>query len=152
MIKVFVRAIVPTQGNYLLMSEIDKEGKEIWDLPGGELKEGIDVKQYLKKLVLQTTGYTVRNLRFFEVVCRVKPRKQGALPATHIDFIFVSEVEDAAIQEPNNPIELLPFERFEWLDSGGRFRENKVMALLGQYHKQEFIGGETRLNINTDQT
>jgi ADP-ribose pyrophosphatase YjhB (NUDIX family) len=136
MIKVFIRAIVPKDGHYLLMGDRTKEGAETWDLPGGELRAGVDVKRYLRQLVLETTGYTINNLHFFEITCRVRPRGRSVEPATIIDFVFTSRVEAVELQEPTKDIELLPYERFEWLDSGGHFRENKVMGLLNKFHRK----------------
>lgn len=135
MIKVFLRAIIPKDGHYVLMGETDKSGEEVWDLPGGELKAGVDVKEYLRQIVLENTGYTIHHLHFFEITCRVRPRRRGVDAATVLDFIFTSRVEPEPIQEGTKLIELLPYEKFEWLDSGGHFRENKVMAILNKYHR-----------------
>lgn len=136
MIKVFVRAIIATPDSYLLMADRDKNGKEIWDLPGGELKGGVDVRQHLRKVVLENTGYTISLLHFFEITCKVKPRTRGVDDSsTVIDFIFASKLEDLPVQPAAKQTELIRFEKFEWLDSEGKYRSNKVMALLGRYHR-----------------
>lgn len=150
MIKVFVRAIVPTGKEYLLMGDRDKEGKEVWDLPGGELKAGVDAKDYLRKMVCECTGYSVINLHFYEVVCRVRPRSRSIDPETVIDFIFTSKVEPADLLPASKQIELLPYERFEWLESGGQFRENKVIALLSKYHRRQMALAESQLKVELD--
>lgn len=134
-IKIYVRAIVPTGDSYVLMGDTDKDGGETWDLPGGELKAGVDVKDLLRQLVLENTGYSIVNMHFFEITCRVKPKKRGSDPMTVIDFVFTSKLEAAELLPAAKPIELLRYESFEWLESGGRFRENKVMALLAKYHQ-----------------
>ena len=136
MIKVFVRAILATKDSYVLMADHDKDGKEFWDLPGGELRAGVDVREHLRNMVLTNTGYTVSILHFFEVTCKVKPRSRGVdNSATTIDFVFAGKLEDTPQQPALKPTELLRFEKFEWLDSDGKYRENKVMGLLGRYHK-----------------
>jgi len=135
MIKVCVRAIVPKDGHYVLMGETDRNGEETWDLPGGELRPGVDVKDFLRQLVLENTGYSIHHLQFFEIICRVRPRARGIDPATVIDFVFTSRVEPAEHKEGTKLVELLPYEKFEWLDSGGHFRENKVMSLLNKFHR-----------------
>lgn len=150
MTKVYVRAIVPTENSYLLMGDRDKNGEEIWDLPGGELKPGIDVKQCLRQLVLQNTGYAIKDIRFFEIACRIKPRKRGQDPATTLDFVFTSKVEAADLQTPLKQIELLRFEKFEWIKSGGVFRANKVMGLLAQFHGQQVRNEEARLQVEIE--
>ena len=152
MIKVYVRAIVPTENSYILMGDHDKEGKEIWDLPGGELQAGADVKQLLRKLVLHNTGYSIGNVRFFEITCKVKPRARGQDPVTILDFIFTSELEDSIRQPAAKEIDLLRFEKFEWLESGGRFRENKVMGLLGRYHRKHLADEEARMQVDMEPT
>ena len=150
MITIYVRAIVPSDGHYVLMGDKDKEGKQIWDLPGGELVAGVDVKHLLRKLVLQNTGYSIVNLKFFEVTCKVKPRGRGQEPVTIIDFIFTSSVEANELQPAAKELDMLRFEEFEWLKSGGRFRENKVMALLSRYHRKHLKDEEARLQIETE--
>jgi hypothetical protein len=151
-IKVFVRAIVPTEDSYLLMNEPDKDGKAYWDLPGGELKPGVDVRKYLCQVMLDNTGYTIDDLRFFEIVCRVTPRTRGGgLPATTIDFIFAATPKGEPSKLAVMETELLRFEKFEWLDSDGRFRGNKVMALLGRYHRNNVRSSdEARLDIHVE--
>lgn len=136
MIKVFVRAIVATEDSYLLMADRDKNGKEFWDLPGGELKGGVDVRHHLRKMILENTGYSVSLLHFFEITCKVKPRTRGVDDSsTTIDFIFAGKLENIPVQQGAKPTELIRFEKFEWLDSEGKYRANKVMALLGRYHR-----------------
>lgn len=136
MIKVFVRAIVATKDSYLLMGDHDKEGKESWDLPGGELKSGVDIRQHLCKVVLENTGYTLGQLHFFEITCQIKPRGRGVdNSSTSIDFIFAAKLLDTPPQTAAKETELLRFEKFEWLASEGKYRSNKVMALLGRYHR-----------------
>lgn len=149
MIKVYVRAIVPTENSYVLMSDQDRDGKEMWDLPGGELEPGVDVKQLLRRLVLERTGYRIGDVRFFEITCKVRPRGRGQNPATILDFIFTSQLEDALRQPAEKQTDHLRFEKFEWLESEGRFRENKVMALLGRYHRHAQRGEESRLQVDT---
>lgn len=136
MIKVNVRAIIPHNGRYVLMGERDADGQESWDLPGGELKPGVDVYDYLRMLVRETIGYEISCLKFYEIVCHVQRRRQGVLPATTFDLVFTSHVESAKVQPAQKLIELLPFEQFEWFAADGKFRENKIMGLLGQYHKK----------------
>lgn len=150
MIKVFVRAIVPTGNSYLLMGDRDKSGEEIWDLPGGELKPGVDVKQHLRRVVLESTGYSIVDLRFFEICCRVKPRQRGQDPATTLDFIFTSKLEAAELQPAAKQTELLRYENFEWLKSDGRFRANKVMGLLTKFHRQHLRNEEARLRVEME--
>lgn len=150
MIKVFVRAIVPTDKEYLLMGDRDKSGEEVWDLPGGELKAGVDVKQHLRQLVLENTGYSIVNMQFYEIVCRVKPKSRTDDPETILDFIFTSKIELVELQPPAKDIELLRFERFEWLESEGKFRENKVMALLSKYHRKQMALAESHLNVELE--
>ena len=142
MIKIYVRAIVPTENAYILMGEHDKSDREIWDLPGGELKAGVDVKEHLRKLVLENTGYSIVNLNFFEVTCKIKPRSRGQDPTTIIDFVFSSKLEAAEIKPAAKETEQLRFEKFEWLESAGRFQQNKVMSLLTRYH-QLYVAVET---------
>src|SRR5688572_8679939 len=137
MIKVHVRAIMAHKEHYILMGDVDKHGVEVWDLPGGELKPGINVKEWLQRMVLEYTGYEIGSLSFFEVLCRVQPRKRGQDPLTMIDFVFTCRVIDAHAGEPTKQLELLPFARFEWLESDGRFRENNTMALLGRFHHRQ---------------
>ncbi len=135
MIKIYVRAIVPTDDAYILMGDRDKNDQETWDLPGGELKAGIDVKEHLRQLVLENTGYSIVNLSFFEVTCKIKPRARGQDPTTIIDFIFSSKLEATEPQLAAKETEQLRFEKFEWLESAGRFQQNKVMGLLTRYHQ-----------------
>jgi hypothetical protein len=149
MIKVFVRAVVPTTDSYLLMGGYDKNGEETWDLPGGELKAGVDVKQHLRKIVLENTGYAITDLNFFEVTCKVVPRGRGIDPLTTLDFIFSSKIEAPEVSEPTMNTELLRFEKFEWFESSGQYRENKVIALLTRYHHNQIRkGDEARLKID----
>lgn len=150
MIKVYVRAIVPAEEHYLLMGEKDSEGKEVWDLPGGPLVAGVDVKQHLTQLVLQSTGYVITGLRFFEIVCRVRPRRRDSDAFTAIEFVFSSRVESAATQPPTVPIERLPYANFEWLASDGRFRQDKVMALIGKFHRSQMTLEDGHLEIETE--
>lgn len=150
MIKVFVRAIVATGKEYLLMGDRDKSGEEVWDLPGGELKAGLDVKQHLRDMVLQNTGYSIVNMQFYEIVCRVKPKSRTDDPETILDFIFTSKIEPVELQPAGKDIELLRYERFEWLESGGKFRENKVIALLSKYHRKQMSLAESQLNVELD--
>jgi ADP-ribose pyrophosphatase YjhB (NUDIX family) len=149
-IKVYVRAIVPTGKEYLLMGDRDKSGEEVWDLPGGELVPGLDVKQHLRKLVLERTGYSIVNMQFYEIVCRIRPRSRGVDPETIVDFVFTSKIEPTELQSPSKAIELLPYERFEWLESGGQFRENKVIALLSKYHRKHAALTESHLRAELD--
>ena len=135
MIKIHVRAIVPTENAYVLMGDRDKNDQETWDLPGGELKAGIDVKEHLRQLVLENTGYSIVNLNFFEVTCKIKPRTRGQDPVTIIDFIFSSKPEATELKPAAKETQLLPFAKFEWLESAGRFQQNKVMNLLTRYHR-----------------
>ena len=147
MIKVFVRAIVPTGKEYVLMGDKDSANKTIWDLPGGELKPGVDVKEHLRALVLLNTGYSIVNMHFYEIVCRIKPKTRGADPETVLDFIFTSKLEPAEVQAAAKETELLAYERFEWLESGRQFKENKVMALLSKYHRKQVALAESQLNV-----
>lgn len=149
MIKIYVRAIVPTENAYILMGDHDKGDREIWDLPGGELKAGVDVKEHLRKLVLENTGYSIVNLIFFEVTCKIKPRARGQDPVTIIDFIFSSKLEATELQPAAKETELLHFEKFEWLESAGRFRQNKVMSLLTRYHEHYLAANEPILRIGS---
>lgn len=149
MIKVYVRAVVPTADSYLLMGDHDKNGEETWDLPGGELKAGVDVKQHLRKIVLESTGYAITDLRFFEVACKVIPRGRGTDPLTTLDFIFTSKVELPAVSEPAKTTELLRFEKFEWFESGGQYRSNKVISLLSRFHHNQIRkNDESRLKVD----
>ncbi|HVI69083.1 MAG TPA: NUDIX hydrolase [Magnetospirillaceae bacterium] len=152
MIKVFVRAIVATGDSYLLMNDPDKNGKDFWDLPGGELKPGVDVRDHLRKMVLENTGYTVSILHFFEITCKVKPRTRGVDDsATTIDFVFAGKLEDTPLQPAAKETELLRYEKFEWLDSEGKYRANKVMALLGRYHRHSVrLADDAKLVMQTD--
>ena len=151
MIKIYVRAIVPTVNAYVLMGEPDKSGEIMWDLPGGALEAGQDVKQLLQKLVLKNTGYAITDLKFFEIVCKVQPRTRAQDPVTTLDFIFTSTIDSAAAQQqPTKDIELLPFDHFEWLDSGKRFKLNKVMNLLSRYHSKTAATHDKRLNVDVE--
>ncbi len=152
MIKVFVRAIIATGDSYLLMADRDKDGREFWDLPGGELKAGVDVRDHLRKVILENTGYTVSILHFFEITCKVKPRTRGAdNSATTIDFVFAGRLEDAPLQPAVKHTELLRYEKFEWLDSEGKYRNNKVMALLGRYHRHSVrLADDAKLVMQTE--
>jgi len=152
MIKVYVRAIIATQDSYLLMGDRDKNGKEFWDLPGGELKAGVDVRHHLRKMVLENTGYSVSLLHFFEITCRVKPRTRGVDDSsTVIDFIFAGRLEDIPPQPAAKQTELIRFEKFEWLDSEGKYRSNKVMALLGRYHRHSVrLADDAKLVMQTE--
>lgn len=150
-IKIYVRAIVPTVNAYVLMGEPDKSGEIMWDLPGGALEAGQDVKQLLQKLVLKNTGYTITDLKFFEIACKVQPRTRAQDPVTTLDFIFTSTIDSAVTQqEPAKDIELLPFDHFEWLDSGKRFNLNKVMNLLSRYHSKTAATHDKRLNVDVE--
>ena len=149
MIKVFVRAIVPTGKEYVLMGGKDEEGKVVWDLPGGELKPGVDVKELLRELVLENTGYSIVNMHFYEIVCRIKPKARGVDPETVLDFIFTGKLEPTELQPAAKEVELLAYERFEWLESGRQFKENKVMALLSKYHRKQIALAESQLNVET---
>lgn len=151
MIKVYVRAIIPTGKEYLLMGDQDKDGKEVWDLPGGELKAGIDVKQHLRDVVRTFTGYSIVNMHFYEIVCRIKPKSRGEDPQTVLDFVFTSKIEPVDLQEPTKPIELLRYERFEWLESEGKFQTNKTMALLSKFHRKHIALAESQLNVELEQ-
>jgi len=148
-IKVFVRAIVPTGKEYVLMGGKDEEDKVVWDLPGGELKPGVDVKELLRELVLENTGYSIVNMHFYEIVCRIKPKARGVDPETVLDFIFTSKLEPTELQPAAKEVELLAYERFEWLESGRQFKENKVMALLSKYHRKQIALAESQLNVET---
>lgn len=134
MIKINLRAIVATKTDYVLMGEPNKEGKTSWDLPGGELQAGKDFRQLLQKLVLQNTGYRIKNLSFFEIVCNIVPRGRGQDPITVLDFIFTSELDGKTDETPQKEVDLFRFDQFEWLESEGRYRLNKVMSLLSRYH------------------
>ena len=147
MIKVYVRAIVATKTSFVLLGEQDKTGKQTWDLPGGELQAGQDMRELLTKLVLQNTGYAITNLKFFEIVCRLKPRTRSEQPVTVIDFIFTSEVTSEPPEPASEDIDLLDFEKFEWLASGGQFHLNKVMSLLTKYHKKHINTHDSRLRV-----
>lgn len=150
-IKIYVRAIVPTENTYVLMGEPDKSGEIMWDLPGGALEAGQDVKQLLQKLVLKNTGYTITDLKFFEIACKVKPRARGQDPVTILDFIFISSVDTTVTpQEPAKEVELLPYAQFEWLDSGKRFNLNKVMNLLSRYHSKTAATHDKRLSVDIE--
>lgn len=152
MIKVFVRAIIATKDSYVLMSDRDKDGAITWDLPGGELKGGVDVRDHLRKVILENTGYTVSILHFFEITCRIKRRSRGVdNSSTTIDFIFAAKLEDAPTQPASKETELLRFEKFEWLDSEGKYRANKVMALLGRYHRHNVrLADDAKLVMQTE--
>lgn len=147
MIKVFVRAIVPTGKEYVLMADKDESDKTAWDLPGGELKPGVDVKDHLREMVLQNTGYSIVNMNFYEIVCRIKPKTRTTSPETVLDFIFTSKLEPTEVQKAAKETELLAYERFEWLESGRQFKENKVMALLSKYHRKQAALAESQLNV-----
>lgn len=150
MIKFYVRAIAATETSYILMGGKDKEGKPTWDLPGGELQAGVDIKQLVQKLVLQNTGYHIVNLKFFEVACKVKPRARGQDPVTIIDFIFTSELDGRTAELAQKEVDLLRFEQFEWLDSGGKFHLNKVMSLLSRYHSKRAATHDKRLSVDVE--
>ena len=150
MIKIYVRAITATKSEYILMGDKDKEGKQSWDLPGGELQAGVDVKKLLQKHVLQNTGYHITNLKFFEIVCKVKPRARGQDPVTIVDFIFTSELEDKPVEPAQKEVDLFRFEQFEWLESGGKFHMNKVMSLLSRYHGKQAITHDNRLSVDVE--
>lgn|GEM_PF-4321613 len=152
MIKIYVRAIAATKKEYILMGDKDKEGKQTWDLPGGELQAGVDIKQLLQKLVLQNTGYSITNLKFFELACKIKPRARGQDPLTIIDFIFTSDLEDVPVEPAQKEVDLFRFEQFEWLESGGRYRMNKVMSLLSRYHGKRATTHDRRLNVDVEPT
>lgn len=151
MIKIYARAIVPTNDGYVLMGEPDKDGEVMWDLPGGQLEAGKDVKQLLKKHVLQNTGYTINDLKFFEIVCKVQPKTREQLPATIIDFIFTSTVDTTeSLKEAEKETELLTFDKFAWLDSGHRFNLNKTMNLLSRYHEKNLKAHDAQLKTDTE--
>jgi ADP-ribose pyrophosphatase YjhB (NUDIX family) len=152
-IKIYVRAIVPTENTYVLMGEPDKTGDVAWDLPGGQLEAGIDVKKLLKKLVLKNTGYTITDLKFFEIACKVQPKTRAQDAITILDFIFTSVVDTSvAPQEAQKEVELLSYEQFEWLDSGKRFNLNKVMNLLSRYHSKAASTHDKRLQVDVEPT
>jgi ADP-ribose pyrophosphatase YjhB (NUDIX family) len=152
-IKIYVRAIVPTINAYVLMGEPDKSGEVMWDLPGGALEAGKDIRQLLQKLVLQNTGYTISDLKFFEIACRVQPKSRTHDPLTIVDFIFIGTV-DAQIppQEAQKQVELLPYEKFEWLDSAKHYNMNKVMNVLSRYHGKTAATHDNRLNVDVEPT
>lgn len=153
MIKIYVRAIVPTENAYVLMGEPDKSGELMWDLPGGLLEAGKDVREHLKKLVLENTGYTVADSKFFEIACKVQPKTRAQNAVTRLDFIFICTIDTAAALQPAaQEIELLPFEQFEWLDSGKRFNLNKVMNLLSRYHSKNAHTHDSRLQMDIEPT
>jgi len=87
--QVAVKAIINVENSYLLLfkSESEDVSPSEWDIPGGRVKFGEDLKMALKREINEETGIEVANDNFFPV--KAWSIKKTEFQLVGIDFLCI---------------------------------------------------------------
>ncbi len=92
-----VGAVVVQDGKILLVQRGKEPRKGVWSIPGGLVELGEDVKDALRREVLEETGLRVEPVELFEIVDAIENDEKGRI---RFHYVIVDFLADCAADEP----------------------------------------------------
>lgn len=121
--QVAVKAVLYARGKYLLLFKSEKEdiSPTEWDIPGGRVKFGEELKDALKREAEEETAITIEAEKIFPI--KTWSMKKPDFQLVGIDFLCVLE----NIQEPKISAE---HARWEWRDAAAILDDDSISTWL----------------------